>query len=442
MHVTQAVVLCGGKGTRLGSLARDVPKPLVPVGGRPVLDHVIETLARGGIRHFILAAGHLGELIRDHYASHDFAGCTIETMIEAQPLGTAGGLGALHDRLHDNFVVAYGDVFLDLDIRGLLAAHATRSPLATLLVRASDHPWDSHLVEADADGRVRAFIHHREPGRHYRNQANAGLYVVSRQILDLLPPNRATDFGADLFPAALAAGLPLHAHPLETAAFVKDMGTPQRLSEVGAYLEERAIADEARRRPAAIDTVFLDRDGVLNEHVGLVSRPDQLNLLPGAGEAVALLNRLGLRCIVVTNQPVVARGLCSAGGLEQIHARLRTLLAEAGGTLAGIYACHHHPDTQHGEGVLGLRRACRCRKPAPGLLFQARREQGIDLSRAILVGDRATDLLAARSAGIRAVLVGTPAERAAERAACPPDAEFDSLLAFAQALAEGRFPRA
>jgi histidinol-phosphate phosphatase family protein len=441
MPVEQAVILCGGKGTRLAGRVRAMPKPMIPLAGRPVLDHIIARLAGAGIRRFLLAAGYQGEVVADYYAAARPADCAIEVIREAAPRGTAGALRGCADRLDEEFMVAYGDVFLDFDARGLLAAHAARRPLATLLVRASDHPWDSHLVVADASGRVVEFVDRREPGRLYRNMANAGVYVLSRRIVGRIPADRPADFGADVFPAAVAGGEVVRIHALEEEGFVQDMGTPERLAGVEEYLADRSLAEAARGHPRPLAAVFLDRDGVLTADRGLVDRPEKLVLLPGAAEAVARLHRRGIRCIVTTNQPVVARGLCTPARLAAIHDRLHADIAAGGGQLEAIYACPHHPETHHGEGVPELRRACRCRKPAPGLLFRARRELGLDLAACLMVGDRASDVRAGRAAGVRTVLVGPPEDRARVRQAAPADAEFDSLLAFAQAAGEDDFVR-
>jgi histidinol-phosphate phosphatase family protein len=433
-RVTQAVILCGGRGTRLGELAQTVPKPLLPVGGRPVLDHTLECLAKAGVRRFILAAGFLGEQIAAYYAGPRADGLEIETAIEPRPLGTAGAVRALVERLDDDFVLAYGDIFIDFEAEALLAAHATHRPAVTLLVRASDHPWDSHLVAADARGCVTEFVHKREPGRRYENRANAAIQVMHKRALRGLAAERAADFGADLYPALIAAGETLRVHELEPAGFVKDMGTPERLAAVGAYLEERAAAQLARTRPGPLRTLLLDRDGVLTPDLGPGVKAERITLLPGVGEALARARARGLRCVVVTNQPGVARGLLSEAELGAAHERLRALVAEAGGELAAILHCPHHPETQHGEGVEALRRGCRCRKPAPGLLFQAWRECGVELGEAVMVGDREVDVRAARAAGVRAVLVGPEERRAGEAARVVPDAQHESLLAFVESL--------
>ncbi len=436
MLVQQAVILCGGRGTRLAERGGELPKPMFLLDGRPVLDHIISNLAKAGIRRFLLAAGFRGEVVAQYYAATRHPDCRIEVVIEPEPAGTAGALRGCADRLEDDFVLAYGDVFLDFDARRLIAAHETRRPLGTLLVRASDHPWDSHLVVADEDGRVLEFVTRRAPGRLYRNVANAAVHVVSRRLLDFVPAAGPADLGADVFPAAITRGETLGIHFLEEEGFVKDMGTPERLASVEEYLADRALAEAARARPQPVETVFLDRDGVLTVDSGFVDWPEKLELLPGVVEAMALLQRRGIRCVVTTNQSIVARGLCTMAMLEAIHDRLRAMIAAGGGKIDAIYACPHHPETHHGEGVPELRRACRCRKPAPGLLFRACRELGLNLAASIMVGDQASDLRAGRAAGIRTVLVGEPGHRKKVLKVAAPDTEFDSLLAFVQAAIE------
>lgn len=429
-------------GTRLGPLAHDCPKPLLPVAGRPVLDHILDSLAGAGLRRFLLVAGHMGNVIANHYRdSGGRPGCTVTVEIEQELRGTAGAVRAVAEQLDDNFLLAYGDVFLDFGVQRLLAAYETSRPLGTLLVRASDHPWDSDLVVVDETGRVVEFVHHHTPGRLYHNIANAAVCVLSRRILNLIPVRGPADFGADVFPTAIARGETLGVHFLEEEGFVKDMGTPDRLAGVEEYLADRALADAARSHPKPVGTVFLDRDGVLAVDSGLIDRPQRLELLPGSVEAMALLRQEGIRCIVATNQPVVARGLCTMEALEAIHDRLRAGIAAGGGMIDAIYVCPHHPETHHGEGVPELRRACRCRKPAPGLIFRACRERGLDPAACVMVGDRACDVRAGRAAGIRTVLLGSPEHRDQVRPAAAPDAEFDSLLAFARAVVEHGFAR-
>lgn len=429
----QALVLCGGLGTRLGGLVAEVPKPMLPLEGRPLLAHSIDCLARAGIHDVVLAAGYKADVIQAHFSGRH-GDVRVRVFAEAQPLGTAGPARWLESELADTFLVLYGDVFIDLDLCGLLEAHARHSPAATLLVRHSDHPWDSDLVRLGIDDVVRGFIPAGAPREFPRNVANAAIYVADRRLVGMIPDGRPSDWVRDVFPAALDAGMTLRGHWFSGDGFLKDMGTPERLALVGRHLEERRMIERARAAPAPVRTVFLDRDGVINEEIDLLATPDEFRLLPGAAEAVARLNAAGMTVVVVTNQSVVARGLCTPAGLEAIHDRMRDLLAGAGARVDAVYFCPHHPETHHRDGGdPALRVACGCRKPAPGMLLRAAREHGIDLAAAVMVGDRPTDVLAARRAGVRSILVGSrpPADadpRPDARAASLSDA-VDLLLA-------------
>jgi D-glycero-D-manno-heptose 1,7-bisphosphate phosphatase len=152
-------------------------------------------------------------------------------------------------------------------------------------------------------------------------------------------------------------------------------------------------------RPA----VFLDRDGVLIEEVGYLADPRQVVLIPGAGAAVAAINRAGIPVVLVTNQAGIARGYLSEARLAEIHQRLSALLAEEGGKIDAIYYCPHHPT----EGIAPYRLQCSCRKPQPGMLLQAATELAVDLPRSTMIGDKLSDLEAGVRAGCRSILVRT-----------------------------------
>jgi histidinol-phosphate phosphatase family protein len=144
--------------------------------------------------------------------------------------------------------------------------------------------------------------------------------------------------------------------------------------------------------------VFLDRDGTLIKEVDYLNDPDQVELIPGAGEALKALGAAGFSLVLVTNQSGVARGLFNLETLDRIHERLTELLHEAGTSLDGIYTCNHHPD---------FGAPCSCRKPEPGLLLQAAQDLQLDLKRSWMIGDAARDLEAGRRAGTESLLVRT-----------------------------------
>ncbi|MCB9716727.1 MAG: HAD-IIIA family hydrolase [Myxococcales bacterium] len=310
-------------------------------------------------------------------------------------------------------MVAFGDVAFDMDLRALVEAHRRQKARATAVVHPNDHPHDSDLVELDADGRMLAL--HRKPHPPElvtRNLVTAGVFVLEPSLVAALPP-RKLDLVHDVLAGALARGEAILGY--ETTEYLKDMGTPSRYRRVCDDWARGRIQGARGPRP----TVFLDRDGTINHHVGYVSRPEQLELLPGVGSAIAALNRAGAQVVVVTNQPVVARGACDEAGLRAIHARLEHLLGREGAFVDRLYYCPHHPHRGFAGERPEYKIACACRKPGPGLLLRAMEELRVDRGRSWICGDSPCDAEAGLRAGVRPVLVGPSALAEATRRELP-----------------------
>jgi D,D-heptose 1,7-bisphosphate phosphatase len=429
----QAVILAGGKGTRLKQITGDLPKSLVNVDGRPILAHHLELARSQGIGNILILTGYRSEAIRGlagdgsqfgvHVTYHDEG--------ESDPLGTAGALLSAFDLLEDRFLVFYGDCFMKVDLRRMLDCHEQHGADAVLFVHPNDHPHDSDLVEADAEGWIEEFHAHPHPEwRWLPNLVNAALHTFDKAALQSYRDRwiagsiaRKLDIGKHLFPIMLAEGRRLFAY--RCGEYVKDAGTPGRLEKVIADLRSGRIDRDSLAIPQP--AIFLDRDGTLNVEVERVRTPEDLELIEGAVESVGMINRSGFRAILVTNQAVLARGECDEADLARIHAKLETLLGRGGAWLDAIYYCPHHPHRgYHGE-VPELKIECDCRKPKPGMVLQAKNDFNLDLSRSWIIGDSALDIRTARSAGMRAVLVRTGKAGSDLDPAELPDYTFDSL---------------
>lgn len=392
------VIMAGGKGTRIASVNSLVPKPMIEVAGKPVLLWQVECLKRQGFYKFIFVTGHLGGVIRDFFGNGETFGIEIEYYEEKEPLGTAGALYYLRNRLKEDFLLLNGDIIFDVDISRLTAAHkanAEKGALATILTHPNDHPFDSGLIAADADGKVTGWLHKEDERKWHENRVNAGIHVLSSKLLDRLI-GKKTDLDRDLLRPLAAEGR-LYAY--DSPEYVKDMGTPERYGEVSSDLLSGKVA--ARNLSRKQRAIFLDRDGTINEYVGFVRTPDELKLCDGSAEAIKAINASGRLAVVVTNQPVIARGEVTADGLCEIHAKMETLLGEKGAYIDKLYYCPHHPHSGYEGEIKELKIECRCRKPAPGMLFRAAEELNIDLSRSWMVGDGENDRECALRAGCR-----------------------------------------
>lgn len=404
--MTQAVIMAGGKGTRLRAITNDeIPKPMAPIAGKPILQWQIESLRRQGVTGIVLIIGHLGNKIQEYFGDGAAFGVQISYLEEAVPLGTAGALAMLPPLLTgESFFLIFGDVLFDIDLARMERFHREKRAQATLFIHPNTHPFDSDLVECGPDGRVLRFdSKHNVRDGWYHNCVNAGFYLLDRSVCAQVSPERKLDLEKELFPELM--GREGEVYGYRSPEYIKDVGTVERIRAAERDLESGLVAGRCLlRRQRAI---FLDRDGTVNRKNGLICREEQLELEPSAVEAIRAINASGYLAILVTNQPVVARGLCQVEDVERIHRKLETLLGREGVYLDDIRFCPHHPDKGYPEENPAYKIPCRCRKPDIGMLADCADAYHIDLENSWMVGDTTVDLQTGKNAGTHRALVQT-----------------------------------
>ena len=392
MKSKQAVIMAGGLGTRLSELTHNtIPKPLIEICGKPLLQQQIENLKENGFDDIIIVVGHLGDKILDKF------GGTVRYFEEDEPLGTAGALPLMQDMLNDEFLLLYGDLFFDIDFERMINFHHEHSAQGTLFVHPNSHPYDSDTVILGPDKRIERILYKNYFYPHWlHNCTNAGIYYFDKSILDVFPLAKKIDLERDVLPYSTEL------YGYSSPEYVKDMGTVERFYQVEADVKKDLPARRNLKRKQK--AIFLDRDGTINQKNDLVSSPKQFKLFPYTGEAIKLINQSEYLAIVITNQPVVARGLCTLEGLDAIHAKMEDILGTHSAYLDDIFFCPHHPDKGYPEENPEYKIVCDCRKPKPGMIYAAAERYNIDLSQSWMIGDTQIDYETAINAGVKPII--------------------------------------
>lgn len=410
----KTVIMAGGKGTRISSLASDIPKPMIKIEGKPVLEREIVCLRNQGFTDLIITVSHLADHIINYFSDGSSFGVTIEYFIEEDPLGNAGALFKLRDELDEDFLLLNADSIFDIDFNRFVEYHRAKGGLVTLFTHPNSHPYDSGVLIADEDNAVDTWLTKEDVRpQWYRNRVNAGLHVINPKVLDMCGVV-ADDVGREINGKIIKIDLdrqilkPLcgtgKMYCYDSPEYVKDMGTPDRYEAVCAdYREGRVKTKNLKNKQKA---VFLDRDGTINKYVGFLRDINEFELIHGVAEAIKAINESGYLAIVVTNQPVIARGEVTYDQLQEIHNKMETLLGMQGGYLDAIYYCPHHPHKGYEGEIEALKISCECRKPKPGMLLKAAKDYNIDLSRSWMVGDGKNDIKAGKAAGCKTALIG------------------------------------
>lgn len=410
----KTIIMAGGKGTRISSIASDIPKPMIKIEGKPVLEREIECLRNQGFTDLIITVSHLADQIIKYFGDGSDFDVSIEYFFEESPLGNAGALFKLREKLAEDFLLLNADSIFDVDFIRFVDFHKSKGGLVTLFTHPNSHPYDSSLIIANEDGVVDKWLS-KEDDRptYYRNRVNAGLHVINPKVLDICGIEVAlvgkeidgkivkVDLDRQLLKPLCGTG---KMFCYDSPEYVKDMGTPDRYMTVCEdYVAGRVSSKNLKNKQRAI---FIDRDGTINRYVGFLRTPDEFELLPGVENAIKKINASGYLAIVVTNQPVIARGEVTYEQLQEIHNKMETLLGREGAYLDAIYFCPHHPNKGYEGEITDLKIDCKCRKPKPGMLLKAAADFNIDLSESWMIGDGKNDIKAGIAAGCKTVLIG------------------------------------
>ena len=418
----KVVIMAGGRGTRISELFSDIPKPMIPVCGVPVLEREILSLKEQGFTDIILTVGYKAEKIINHFEDGQRYGVHIEYFIEKEPLGNAGALFQMKDKLVEDFLLLNADAMFNVDFNRFVAFHKRHGGLVSLFTHPNNHPYDSGLIISNEKKQVMQWLS-KEDNRpeYYENRVNAGLHIINPEVLNKERLAGKIDLDRQVLKPLCGTG---KMYCYDSPEYVKDMGTPNRYHAVCSDFINGIVEEKNLKKKQK--AIFLDRDGTINKYVGFLREVEQFELLDGVSEAIKKINQSGYLAVVVTNQPVIARGEVTYDKLHEIHNKMETLLGKDGAYLDGIYFCPHHPDSGFEGEIKELKIDCNCRKPKPGMLIKAAEDLNIDLSMSWMIGDGKSDILAGKNAGCKTALIG--------EGNYGQDITVDSILTFVKQL--------
>lgn len=377
--------MCGGFGTRLGELTAEMPKPMLPVDGKPFLCYLIEDLHRFGIKEIVLCTGYLSNIVEDYFSDGSKFDVSIIYSVEEEPLGTGGSLKLAERELKDSFFVLNGDSLFDINYLELRNIVLNRPEvLAALALREVESSDRFGVVSIDSDGLVKSF---QEKAVVEKNVlVNGGIYYFEKKILDLLPKGKAS-IEHDLLPKLVKSS------QLSSSIynnFLIDIGIPADYEKVQYQLPQ------VSKKPA----VFFDRDGVLNYDYGHVHTKEKFDWIPGAIDAIKLCNDNNFYVFIVTNQAGIGKELYNEDDFFNLCNWMEEYLASFGAHVDQIYYCPYYQYSTKPA----YRIDENCRKPNAGMIEQAFANWGILKEKSLLLGDKHTDIQAADKCGLQSIL--------------------------------------
>ena len=391
----KAYILAGGLGTRLN---KEIPKALTFINNEPIIGHQINQFLKYNISDITCILGYKSEQVKNYLnINHPI----VKIIVEKERLGTGGMLCTIKN-FETDIIVTYCDIYFKINIDNIIDQFQRNNTYDSLLfVHPNNHPHDSDVLLINHNNRLRGIRKKNTyQNRPVKNITNAGFFLFRKNYFINEKGNTKTNLEE-----VIKNNIKLNNHVYLSCEYMKDMGTPQRLNEVNTDINNgkgNRLSGENKRI-----AVFLDRDGVINKEKGRISKIEEFEIYKNIHKPIKKLNDQGILVIVITNQPVIARGDINFHGLKMIHNKLEYELGRNGAYIDDILFCPHHPDKGfHGE-IEKYKIRCDCRKPNTKMLDDSILKYNIDINKSFFIGDSTTDYKLSTNANINFIGVKT-----------------------------------
>lgn len=388
--ITEAIILAGGKGTRLSTVIQDLPKPMAPINGLPFLTYLFDDLQRQGIQTIYLAVGYLREKIISYYGNW-YKNVRLEYVIEETPLGTGGAIKKALSFVSSRYpVVINGDTFFSVDLPNFYAFHLSKASSLTLALKNKENADRYGTVKINNHGKVEAFV---EKTTGSSGWINGGTYLIDMDHLKLSSLPESFSFETEVLEKEYQNG---NVYGFASDGYFIDIGIPSDYEIAQSDLTTGKVIT-----PIPVDqswTLFLDRDGVINQRKvdDYVKSVEEFQFLPGVIDAIANFSNIFDHIFVVTNQQCIGKKIITEAQLNEIHSTMLKEIELHGGRISKVYFA---PQLASEESNF--------RKPGSGMAELAKEEfPSIDFSKSIMVGDANSDMEFGRRKGMITIGIG------------------------------------
>lgn len=374
----QAVILAGGLGTRLKPFTDNMPKPMMPILGKPFLEYLINQLKSAEIEDILILLGYLPEKVVDYFGSGEKWGVRITYDITPVDFDTGARIDAAKDKLENTFLLMYCDNFCPIDIKRAMKQFESSQAEVQITAYSNRFHYTKNNLIVEKNNQVSLYDKKRQSEN--LNAVDIGYAFVKKNVLSSLVSENV-NFEQCIYPKLAEKGK-LYVYMTEHRYV--SIGSYERVDSANLFFQPRKV-------------IFLDRDGTVNRRAQpacYIEKVEDFEWLPGAKEAIKKLNDNNYLVILITNQPGIARGVMTEEALESIHRKMEADLLEVDARIDRIYCCMH-----------GWNDDCFCRKPKPGMLYMAQHDLNFDLTKAVLIGDDDRDIEAAEAAEVRGIKV-------------------------------------
>ena len=393
-------ILVGGRGERVKKITNGSSKSEINLEKkRKIIDYQLDQITKFKKKIFILSNTKFKNLKK--YVFLRYKNIDIEFIEENKRLGTAGSLESLNSKKYKFFVIIFGDLLFNFDFKKLIQFHKNKLSDCTLVVHPNSHPIDSDCIKLNDNKKLIKF--YNKPHKDITpNLCLSGISIINKNVIGLINKNKSQDFSKFLIPKIFKKGMNIFGY--NSREYIKDVGTIDRIKE--AKKDLKSIKYKNGNLNKKIPAIFLDRDGVINldKNDGKYQNPKKI--ISNVPEAIKLINSKGFLCVLITNQPSIAKGYITKKKLMNDFMFLENKLATKGAYIDRIYFCPHHPEKGFKNEVKDLKISCNCRKPKNGLILRAIKELNIDIKKSYFIGDRYSDYKAAKKTNLKFINVG------------------------------------